>query len=372
MMPQADAKSKIVVYFSKARNLIKILWRNLVNLPKRFSSERQLNIEKKNVILFYLPNGECMSGGILSIYFLIDKSQVLFGNAIVIPVVISSLQRIFKTSWFTNPFFIYNLRRIKKRVSSAQNIVIHIPECFFSQFCDLVRIHKLESITQLATINILNQNAEAMPSDQVFEHNKYLCGKLTMTLAFDINMDKIYSFLDQQQMVLSTWFYKDEYGYLDFDLKDGVCIVSPDNHPLKAQVIKHLEQQLGLRCIEIRNMPFDHYRALRSRAKWSVTFGEGYDAYFVGTILVGGIGFGVDNANFRPPYIDADNLPLNVFTSYEQLCEQIVERMKFFEANSTERQALSDTYRSALSAMCSPQIVIDNLQRYYQSIGFNE
>jgi hypothetical protein len=53
--------------------------------------------------------------------------------------------------------------------------------------------------------------------------------------------------------------------------------------------LPELEIQVG------RDTPFEKYVALEKKAKWSLTFAEGMDAYFIGTFLRGGRGFAVYN-----------------------------------------------------------------------------
>lgn len=327
-----------------------------------------LDVKDKNVVLFYLPYREFVTGGILSIFFLLDKTIFLRPQTVVLPVVMSPFQRYFRTSWFKSPFFIYNLIHIYGKLNQASKIVIHVPECQFEDFFMRIRKYGFEEITRKATINILNQNAQSMPDDNVFYHNKPLCGKLTMTLAFAVNQNKNYPFLDVPLMTMSAWFYGDIEKYSDFDRKENICIVSPDDHPLKRAILKQLEG-FGCKCIEIRNMPFKKYRSLCTRAKWAVSFGEGYDGYCMGTLKDGGIGFAVDQSDFRPYYIDVQNLPLNIFHSYQNMLDHIVDRMKYFEQNPQVRKQTIDFFRENAQKLNSPELVMENLENYYQAIN---
>jgi len=355
--------------YRKARNFTRYIFRNILYLSKRLRVTNSLDIKGKDVILFYLPSGEWISGGILSIFFLIDNSVKIRPDAVVIPFVLTKLQRYFKTSWFKSPFFIFNALDIKGKLRQSSNMVIHVPECLSEQFFDSVKKYSLEDITRRATINILNQNDEAMPMAEVFYQNKSLCGKLTMTLAFEANQTKSYPFLDMHQITLSTWFYRDKNVFSDFEKKEDICIISPDYHPLKDKIVNKIRSEMDVQCIEIRNMPFDDYRILRAKAKWAVSFGEGYDAYFAGTIANGGMGFGVDQDDFRPPFIGVDNLPENAFCSYEDMFRGIVERMKYFAQHPDQRLILGKKLAAGMAEISSPELVSQNLDNYYKAIG---
>lgn len=355
--------------FKKAAGLGKAIALNGACLMQRLRRVKSLDVRGKEVILFYLPAGNFITGGVLSIFFLLDKSIELRPDAVVLPVVVTKLQRYFRTTWFKSPFFIYNLLDIHKKLHAASRIVIHVPECLCEDFFAQVRKHKLQPLTQKAVVNILNQNVECMPPDEVFYRNKPVCGKLTMTLAFAVNRSINYPFLDLPSMTMSAWSYGDRERYTEFETKENICIVSPDEHPLKEEIVGKLAA-CGLECIEIRNMPFEEYRDLCCRAKWAVTFGEGYDGYAMGTLKDGGIGFAVDRPEFRPSYMDADHLPPNVFDSYENMCDNIVERINYFENHPAERKQVSAFFVENARKLNSPELVARNLDQYYTTIGF--
>lgn len=356
--------------YSKAINFCKIAMLNIKYSITRYTKNRDLKSHNTDLILFYLPNREQFNGGILSLFFFIEQTQKIRPNSVVLPVVITTLQRYFKLTWFKNPFFIYNVLCLKSKIRTANNLLIHVPECLFAPFCDKIKRHHLEGITKNCVVNILNQNAEAMPSNDVFYSNKHLFSKLTMTLAFKVNLNIDYPFLDQKPQYLGAWLYGDDLKYVDFEDKRDICIISPDPHPLKLQVIDKIEKSGLARCIEIRNIPFDDYRALRLTSKWAISFGEGYDGYFGGVIIEGGVGLCVDNQTFSSPFIDPANLPYNVFTSYEQMLEEIVDRMRLFEQDKAFRTEIIGLQRKKALEANSPDMVIDNLKQYYQSIRF--
>ena len=92
---------------------LKFFYLNIFTGVKRYKKVRSLSLKDRDIVLFYLPPCEVVSGGILSIYFLIENTQRLFPDFIVLPVVMSRIQHYFKATWFKNNYFIYNILKTK-------------------------------------------------------------------------------------------------------------------------------------------------------------------------------------------------------------------------------------------------------------------
>src|SRR5712671_377882 len=112
-------------------------------------------------------------------------------------------------------------------------------------------------------------------------------------------------------------------GYRD---KEPLLIVSPDPQPLKEKVLHRIAQacpDLTIRIIE--NLSYGDYRKLARRAKWSLTFGEGLDGYFLEPVFSGGVSFAVFNDRFfTPPFSHLETL----YQSWEALMEEMAADIK--------------------------------------------
>jgi len=71
---------------------------------------------------------------------------------------------------------------------------------------------------------------------------------------------------------------------------------------MKEAVLGELKQVAGLSVQIIRNLTYDQYKSLVSRAKWALTFGEGLDGYFIEPVFSGAIAFAVYNEQFLPGF----------------------------------------------------------------------
>lgn len=112
----------------------------------------------------------------------------------------------------------------------------------------------------------------------------------------------------------------------------------------------------------IQDMPFDKYISLEKEAKWSLTFGEGMDAYFIGIFLRGGIGFSVYNHFF----FTADHQGFQtVYPSYDALQKRIVDDIKCL--NSKEKmEAYNSKVRPVLDHTWGPEKTRKALESFYR------
>ena len=103
-------------------------------------------------------------------------------------------------------------------------------------------------------------------------------------------------------------------------------MVSPDAHPVKEQVLRKIAGALpGLRLQVIQDLTYEEYRRLISRAKWSLTFGEGLDGYFAEAGFSGSIPFAVFNPRFfTAAFADLET----VYPSWPVLVDRIADDLR--------------------------------------------
>ncbi|NMA26206.1 MAG: hypothetical protein GX934_00385, partial [Burkholderiales bacterium] len=93
------------------------------------------------------------------------------------------------------------------------------------------------------------------------------------------------------------------------------------------------------RQVVVKGLTFDRYMHLVSSSRFSLTFGEGFDGYFCDPFEVGGLGLAVYNDEFFP---DASWLELrNVYRSFQDMLERVVDDIRFLEKNPQEYDRLS-------------------------------
>lgn len=111
-------------------------------------------------------------------------------------------------------------------------------------------------------------------------------------------------------------------------------------------------------------MSFTEFKNLQKRAKWSVSFGEGYDGYSAFAYYKSGIGFGVYNKNFFPD--NFKTLPRTFYKSYDELRSNIISDISFLNNKGNYEKYVKQVLPLIIENN-SPQEVINNLKKFYDT-----
>lgn len=85
-------------------------------------------------------------------------------------------------------------------------------------------------------------------------------------------------------------------------------MISHDSYPLKEQVQEESRERFRTcKFASFRILQYEEYKELICDAKWSLTFGEGLDAYFVEPTFSGANAFAVFNELFYSGPRDSTN-----------------------------------------------------------------
>ena len=207
--------------------------------------------------------------------------------------------------------------------------MIHIPEYYVRQFIrnisntDSSQLFKIKDVH----INIMLQNIELLSDIEDIKKLKKF-GKMTCTTAHERYTNiEIRKKLGFSLHKLSTFVSPEQYKKNTYNQKENLMIVSPDMHPKKSEVLSLIAKYFPKLKIQIiKNLTYEEYKDVISKAKWALTFGEGLDGYFIETIFSGGISFSVYNSNFLTQ--DFTSLQ-TVYDSYSILIKNICFNNKF-------------------------------------------
>jgi hypothetical protein len=344
----------------------KLLYSILIFLKKY--TNRFKKIKNQDVVFFYLPSKlEYRSGGILSIFNLIEVTKEISSNWNVYLIFLSKKPKVLKYRWFKNNVEITYLYLLRNKVD-FKNIIVHVPECFVNSFLDEWKSIGFDKFNEITTINILNQNNLLMPEHDglINKFNKFKL--LTVTLAFekDIELFKNSKFKDSYYH-LSAWFYNTKYEIIPFEEKLDIILISPDKHLLRDEIIKKLSHNRKYKLVEVIDMSYEKFKFYQKYSKWSLTFGEGFDNYFIGQFHNGGIGFSVYNEQFFSNNFNTTNLPECVFESFEDLLCNIDIILSKYD-NKLLYESLSNEVYQKIAMHNSKEMVSNNLKKYYDSI----
>ena len=203
-----------------------------------------------------------------------------------------------------------------------------------------------------------------MPAPEVIDQLRQLTTHITITTAHSsYTTPALRQLYDAPTHLLTAWFEQQEIKTLPYGDKENIMIVSPDEHPDKGKILTAIRKAFPqLKLIIIENMKYDNFKLLEAKAKWSISFGEGFDGYTIFPVLKGGVSFTVYNEDFFLPKYQV--VP-TFYSSYEVLYQNIVADMQRLD-NALAYEA----YNSEVRALCqqdhSYEKYLRRVEEFYQ------
>ncbi|MGA8529543.1 MAG: hypothetical protein WB622_07505, partial [Acidobacteriaceae bacterium] len=112
----------------------------------------------------------------------------------------------------------------------------------------------------------------------------------------------------------------------------------------------------------VSKMPFEEYLGLAQKAKFSLTFGEGMDDYFIGTFLRGGIGFAVYNSQFFTADFHGFR---TVYSDWGTLMHQLISDVRYLDQKDAYESSNAPV-RARLETIWSARKTEEHLRAYYK------
>lgn len=283
----------------------------------------------KRLIVFLTPGFEVRAGGVMAIASYYRESIALrhIHGAKVVLCAFPGDPPFFKYTWFNNSNYILDLESVLQACTQLDYLLIHIPAIAVDR---MVNWLTLASPTLLSNIREIHLNILVMNIDNI--RGKNVTGLKRFGRVTCITAHEAYTNATTREMMgvplhrLSVCIGPEHYSLSRFREKDPLLIVSPDPHPLKEKVLNRIAQacpELTVKVIE--NLSYDDYTKLARRAKWSLTFGEGLDGYFVEPVFSGGISFAVFNDRyFTRQFLDIET----IYASWDDLTQNILTDMR--------------------------------------------
>lgn len=331
------------------------------------------------LIVFFVPAGtNRINGGILSIcsiYNIVRDLKYIHNCDVIASYLPNKKDNDYKYRTFKNEMVIYNFHEIEKNFSNLNYVQIHIPEIMVSSFKDkeskINTFYNFLKKIKNTELNILNQNDLFMPSIDYINFLKSKFDFSTITVAH-----KKYATLEKRKQyglplhLLSPWLNPVPYEVRSYNEKENLIIYSPDKiqwipnetRLKKEEIIKNLKLKLpNFIFKEIKNLKYDNYKDLASKAKFSITFGEGLDGYFIETVFSGGISFAVYNEYFFSD--EFKNLEV-LYNSFNELNEKIADKIKSLD-NEVEYNKVHQKISKIVNKIYSLDHLENDLKEYY-------
>ena len=374
---------------SKTLNFFKTVYRLMVYGNERRKQAREIPIKirqnrllpemfnrnSKKLIIFLVPGADWksgkdrISGGVLSIVSICEETGTLknIHDAETILCTLRGDHHFLKHETFLNKTPVFRFGQIPFFFRQTEEVTLHIPEFMVTSFLSsLVRddVNWLRRKKEVH-INIMNQNISLMPPRETIESLKSMARLTTITTAHQKyctgEFRELYGVPIHK---LSVWISPEKYLYKKWHQKEDLMVVSPDPHPAREKIFEHLQKVRGLKIQVIQNLTYEAYKELISKAKWSLTFGEGLDGYFIEPVFSGAVSFAVYNEEFFTP--DFKSLP-TVYPSYDELLENIC--MQISELNDGEKfEAYNKQQFDLCAKYYSHDTYRDNIRKFYQGL----
>jgi hypothetical protein len=326
---------------------------------------RAIPSSTKRLIIFLTPGYEFTAGGVMAITAMYQESvaQGQIHQAKVVLCTVPGEPPLLKYTWFQNRNYLLGLEAVLKRCGPLEYLLLHIPDYEVNQVLDWLSTSAtlLQNVKELH-LNVLLFNIDIIQGQNVRGLTRF--GKVTCTTAHEAYSDlatreAMGVSLHRLLICKGPEFYSPT-GYQD---KEPLLIVSPDAHPLKELVLQKIAKELpDLRIQVIRDLSYEDYTRLIRRAKWSLTFGEGLDGFFVETVFSGGVSFAVFNERFFTP---AFTKLETIYPSWTALVERIAEDLQRLDEPAIYNRCWRQAH-DLLSYHLDTERFRENLRMFYR------
>jgi hypothetical protein len=289
------------------------------------------NRSTEKLIVFLVPGAdrytgnETISGGVISLVSLCEESEKVkrVHGGEVIMTVFPGEYLFLRHLNFENKTTVYRFDQLNTYFRSLREVIIHIPDLFVEWFKSrLTNADKnwLSGIEKVH-LNVINANILLMPEPNIIHQLEDISDKITITAAHSKYCTSYFRNLYGYPLhKFSAWISPEQYEFIDFSKKENIIVVSPDAHPSKEIVLNKLRNLKQFEIIELKGLPYQSFKELIGKAKFSVTFGEGLDGYILEPIFSGTIGFAAYNGDFFTEDFKNTN---GIFDSYEEMEEKL-------------------------------------------------
>jgi hypothetical protein len=315
-------------------------------------------------IILIVPGRDLVNGGIMSIVAIALESEKLRSvhGADVFVCTCPGDPPLLRYTKFPNNRVLLDFKAVLKRLDPGKEVLVHIPELYAHQFAS-------SSKTLLASgnlrwrFNIMLQNIDMIPQRSVIAQFEEI-GPVTVTTAHDAYANK-----ETQRRLgcalhhLSAWPSMLEFERRPFAERENILVISPDPHEMKDRILAELMGRLpDFQVVMVQKMTYMEYRELVAKAKFSLTFGEGFDGYFCEMIMSGGIGCAVYNERFFTK--EFSGLPF-IYPSWDDLVSRLPDDIR--AANAADEFArVNGIVDRVLAEKSSAEKFRQNLACYYE------
>jgi hypothetical protein len=320
----------------------------------------------KRLIVVLSPGHDWRSGGIMSIGKIYQASASLrhLHRARVAICNVPGEPRLFKYTWFENRNYMLDLESVLEACGRLDYLMLHIPEYAVNRVLDWLTSSFSSSLrgVQKIHLNVMLQNIDVSAGQDISGLTRF--GRVTCTTAHEAYTNAtVREALGVPLHRLGICTGPEDYSRSGYEHKEPILVVSHDEHPLKEQILRQIAQEVPeLRIRVVKDLDYGDYKDLIRRAKWSITFGEGLDNYFIEPVLSGGVAFAVFNDRFFTPAFEELE---TVYATWNVLADRITTALRRLDEPVAYNRCWRQTY-DLLRELYSTDRFRENLRKFYR------
>jgi len=321
----------------------------------------------KYITIFFIPEYMIINGGVMMLFAFARYSRTV-NKEMFIAVSTCGKITYAKNTLFPNEEKVYRFEQFVNNCESLENLILNIPEYMAGDFYGILNDNEIKFLKSIKNLqlNIMNQNILMMPEPEKLKQLMTLTNNITQTTGFE-------KYTTQE--VCDKWGYPlyfllpnngIDYSAFKkpFSQKEDIFYYSPDSHPRKEEILKHLKSILPkFKFVEIRNLTYTNFLRFASTCKFSITFGEGFDGYITDIHGVGGVGFAIFNNEFFPSkrFLDFTN----IFSSWDDLKSNIQEVIKSLLDDPQKYEDCSKFLLDEMNKDYKEEVTLNCLRDFY-------
>lgn len=365
---------KVIRFFRYANERRKVVRELAVRRQQNKLIGDQYDRQGEMLVVFVVPGAnwftgeDVVTGGILSIASIYEETRKLEQEHGFQTLMVTGKDEclLLKHTKFPNDITVFRFDQIFRYFTALKHLVIHIPDFMVIRMNTHLRLeaaflHRIENLH----LNILNQNIRLMPEPQAVRALQEITPHVTQTTAHEQ-----YSTQEMRDKYgiplhrLSVFGSPERYARRPFGEKENLIVLSPDFKPWRNEVIETIKKELPqFRFVVIEDMPYLTYLKNIGLAKFTITFGEGLDFYFIETIFSGGLGISLYNDEF---FMDQFAALPGVFLSVDALRAGIVNFIREMDHPASFAATNEQQFR-AVATIYKYDEYVANIRKFYKA-----
>lgn len=320
------------------------------------------------IIVFLVPNDAEISGGLLSIFQFVNFTREIEKNAVCIISTIPGKYTYEKMILFKNSEQIYRWEQVITSCHQCSELILHVPEYFASFFYGFLSRRDLAVLRALPKlrINILNQNIDYMPSRESLYSLYSLTSDVSQSAGFEryANQDVCDKF-GMPLYFVPSYINLDDCVVKEFSEKKKLILFSNDQHSDKKRILSRIQDEfIDYEIREISGLTYAKFLELIAQARFVISFGEGFDGYYIQPYYAKSIGISVYNDRFFPDSAMCD-FPF-VYSSFEEMYEKVCDDIRRVKDSKEDYEEISSSVHSYLVRTINhPEKTVVGLKNVY-------